>query len=226
MSIDAFGDLTPTMGIVTLTDLKGHLRYPNPSNPSSDDDALEGFIYAATEVIENEVGKVVQRTVTEYHDGGAIAIYLRQRPVISVTEIVENWGYFNWDLAEQPSTTIPATNLFAYSLDNPSQGRVTRRSVGNVAIPFMSMGSMFPNNILVTYVAGRLVVPYAIRLATLELCAHWWQHSQQRQYNAGGTLAGNYQDMIPDGSGTAFNAGVPYRILELLKSHRRTPVIG
>src|SRR6476620_9755901 len=99
MSIDAFGDLAPTMGIVTVTEMKAHLRYPNPSATSTDDDALEGFILAATEVIEDEVGEVVQRQVIEYHDGGAPFLYLRKRPVISVTEIIENWGYFNWDLA-------------------------------------------------------------------------------------------------------------------------------
>lgn len=226
MSIDAFGDVAPTMGIVTLTELKTHLRYPNPTQQSNDDDALEGFILAATEIIENEVGKVVQRNVTEYHDGGQIALYLRQRPVLSVTQVIENWGYFNWDLSDQPSTTIPATNLFAYSLDNPSEGRVTRRSVGNIAIPFMAMGSMFPANIKVEYVAGRYQVPWSVRLATLELCAHWWQRSQQRQFGGSGTLSGNFDSMIPDGAGTGFNAGVPYRVLELIKPHRRSPIIG
>jgi hypothetical protein len=226
MSIDAFGDITPTVGIVSLTDLKTHLRYPQPTASSSDDAGLQGFILAATEVIEDEVGKVVQRQVMEYHDGGQIAIYLRQRPVLEVVQVIENWGYFNWDLAFQPSTTIPATNLFAYSLDMPSEGRVTRRSVGNIAIPFMAMGSEFPSNIQVTYIAGRNTVPWAIRLATLELCAHWWQNSQQRSYNAGGALPGNYDDAVQDGAGTAFNAGIPYRILEILKPHRRTPIFG
>lgn len=226
MSIDSFGDVIPTSGIVSVTELKTHLRYPNPGDPTVDDDGLEGFIYAATEIIENECGKVVQRNVIEYHDGGQSSLYLRQTPVISVVEIIENWGFYNWELAEQPSTTVPATNLFAYSLDNPSQGRVTRRSTGNIAVPFMAMGGNFPNNIRVTYLAGRLVVPFAVRLATLELCAYWWQHSQQRQYAAGGSMAGNFNNMVPDQGTTAFNAGVPYRILEILKPHRRTPIIG
>lgn len=226
MSIDAFGDIYPSMGIVTLAELKAHLRYPNATQPSSDDDALEGFILAATEIIETEVGKVVQREVTEYHDGGSIAIYLRQKPVLKVVQVIENWGYFNWDLADQPSTTIPATNLFAYSLDNPAEGRVTRRSVGNIAIPFMAMGSMFPANIKVEYTAGRYQVPWSVRLATLELCAHWWQHSQQRQYSAGASLSGNFDSFVPDQGTTAFNAGVPYRVLELLKPHRHSPIIG
>jgi hypothetical protein len=225
MTVDAFGDITPTMGIVTLKELKAHLRYPQPAQPNTDDDQLEGFIYAATEVVENQVGKVVQRRVTEYHDGGQQAIYLRQKPVVSVVNITENWGYFNWILVEQPSTTVPATNLFAYSLDNPSQGRVTRRTVGNVSIPFMAMGSMFPNNILAEYIAGRVVIPWAIKLATLELCAHWWQNSQQRDYATGG-LNSTYDNIVQDTGSTGYNAGVPYRILEILKAHRRTPIIG
>lgn len=226
MSIDAFGDVTPTVGIVTLSDLKTHLRYPSPTTSSSDDTGLQGFIYAATEVIEDEVGKVVQRQVIEYHDGGQIAIYLKQKPVLEVVQVIENWGYYNWQLADQPATTVPATNLFAYSLDNPAEGRVTRRSVGNIAIPFMALGEMFPNNVKVTYIAGRNMVPWAVRLATLELCAHWWQNSQQRQYASGGSLSGNYDEAIEDSGGGAYNAGIPYRILEILKPHRRTPIVG
>jgi hypothetical protein len=213
------------MGIVTVTELRAHLRFPNPSQPTTDDDALEGFILAATEVIENHVGKVVQRQVQEYHDGGSIAIYLRQKPVISVVEIIENWGFYNWILVDQPSTTVPAINLFAYSLDNPSQGRVTRRSTGNVAVPFMAMGTAFPNNIQVTYMAGRLVTPYAIRLATLELCAYWWQQSQQRQYGNGG-MSSNFDSLVAAGPGTSYYAGVPYRILEILRPHKRAPIVG
>jgi hypothetical protein len=223
MTVDAFGDITPTVGIVSLTDLKAHLRFPDPKAPTTDDDALEGFIYAATEVIETEVGKVAQRQVTEYHDGGRQAIYLKQTPVLSVVSIIENWGYFNWNLVAQPSTTVPATNLFAYSVDNPAEGRVTRRTVGNVSIPFMSMGSEFPANIQAIYIAGRSQTPWAVRLATLELCAHWWQFSQQRQYGVG-ALSSNFDNAVSTGPATLF--GVPYRILELIKSHRRTPIIG
>lgn len=224
MSIDAFGDIAPTVGIVTLTEAKTHLRYPNPDQPNTDDDNIQGFIYAATEVIEGEVGKVAQRQVIEYHDGGKVAIYLHQKPVLQVVEVIENWGYFNWGLAEQPSTTVPATNLFAYSLDNPREGRVTRRSVGNIAIPFMAMGGEFPYNIKVTYIAGRNQVPYAVRLATLELIAHWWQSSQQRSSAATGSPT--YDEDVSDSGGTEFLAGVPYRILELLTYHRRAPIIG
>lgn len=224
MTVSPFGDITPTVGIVSLTDLKAHLRFPDPAAPTPDDDALEGFIYAATEVIECEVGRVVQRPVTEYHDGGRQVIYLKQTPVLSVTTIIENWGYYNWNLVLQPPTTVPAANLFAYSLDNPGEGRVTRRTVGNVSIPFMSMGSEFPANIKVVYLAGRNQTPWAVRLATLELCAHWWQNSQQRQYGAAG-VSSNFDSSAGIGTPSTF-FGVPYRILELIKSHRRTPILG
>ncbi len=225
MSIDAFGDITPAVGIVTLTEAKTHLRYPNPSEAHTDDQNINGFILAATEIIEAEVGKVVQRQVTEYHDGGRGAIYLRQTPVLQVVSVIENWGYYNWDLANQPPTTVPATNLFAYSLDSPDMGRVTRRSVGNIAIPFMAMGGEFPYNIKATYVAGRETVPYNIRLAVLELIAHWWQGSQQRSVGGQG-MSSNFDDDVSSGASMAFYAGVPYRILELVRPHRRLPVIG
>lgn len=226
MPEDYFGDVTPTAGIVTLQELKTHLRFPDPTAASDDDAALQGFIYAATEVVEFHAGRIVQRQVTEFHDGGDYVIFTKQKPVVSVVEVIENWGYFNWTLADQPSTSVPAANLFAYSLDNPAEGHITRRSVGNVAIPFMAMGGMFPDNVKVTYVAGRSETPWACRLACLELCAHWWQNSQQRSYSSTTSAATSYDAMVQDSAASAYLAGVPYRIVELLKPHKRTPVIG
>jgi hypothetical protein len=223
-SKDGLGNLTPTAGIVSLTELKTHLRYPTAQLASSPDDInLMGFIYAATEVIEAEVGNIVQRQVVEYHDGGTVALYLREKPVVRVIEILENWGYYNWDLVEQQPTTVPATSLFAYSIENPEEGRVTRRSVGNIAVPFMSMGGLFPNNIRVTYITGREGTPWSVRLACLELCALWWRTFEQRQSASGGSPA---RPIDQSTSQIAALVGVPNRVMELLKSNRRGPIIA
>lgn len=225
-SVDGLGNITPTAGIVSLAEAKTHLRYPAAQiqGPSPDDGNMLGFIFAATEVIESEIGNVVQRQVLEYHDGGGIAVYLREKPVLRVVSVTENWGYANYDLTGQPPNLVPSNNLWAYSLDNPSEGRITRRTVGNVAIPFMNMGRMFPNNIAVTYITGRQGTPWAARMACLELIAHWWRNSQQRTSAASSPASGQYGEFGT--TAEAYNAGVPYAILEILRPLRRTPIIG
>jgi hypothetical protein len=209
--------------IVTLADVRAHLRYP--ASDTLDDVAIQGFISAADEVIIREVGHVIPKMYSETYDGGDTTICLANVPIISVQEVQEGWGFTNYELAQVQVNTIPAPNMFSYSIDVPATGEITRRSAGNVAIPFMPGDS----NIAVTYTAGRKTIPANIRLAALELIAHWWQNSQQR--TAGGSQNEySYDSMNVDFTRTtgmsAINQGVPYRILELLKPHRRQPIIG
>lgn len=209
--------------IVTLADVRAHLRYP--AADTLDDPAIQGFISAADEVIKREVGHVIPQMFNESYDGGDTTICLANVPVLSVQDVTEGWGWINYDLAYVQVNTIPATNMFAYSLDVPETGEITRRSTGNVAIPFMRGDS----NIAVTYTAGRGSIPGNVRLAALELIAHWWQNSQQR---GGGGSQSEYSydstnvDFTRTTGYSAINQGVPYRIIELLKPHRRQPIIG
>ena len=116
--------------------------------------------------------------------------------------------------------------IYAYSLDDPESGEITRRYGGNVPAPFMAG----EGNIHVTYTAGRESTPASIYLAALELISHWYQNTMQRA-GAGGNAAG-YDAVNVDfpHSGadimTTINQGVPYRILEMIKKYRRTPIIG
>jgi hypothetical protein len=113
--------------------------------------------------------------------------------------------------------------MFAYSIDDLSIGLISRRSGGNVNIPFMAGAA----NIRVTYIAGRSNVPGALRLAALELIAHWWQGSQQRatQYQSSGYDAVDV-DFSRTMGGVEFNSGIPYRVIELMRPYRHIPYIG
>jgi hypothetical protein len=207
--------------VVSLQDVQTHLRMP--ATDTADEAALQGFINAATDVIQHECGQVVPQQFDEYYDGGDYAIALRHFPLISVINVEEGWGWTNYELTYVQVNAINATNIFAYSIDDESVGLITRRSGGNVNIPFMHGTS----NIRVTYVAGQSSVPGAIRLACLELIAHWWQGSQMRagQYQSQGYDAVNI-DFSRTMGGTEFNAGVPYRVMELLRPFRHVPFIG
>lgn len=214
-----------SLHIVTLQDVLTHLRYPS----TNDDDnlQLEGFIAAADEVIRAECGDVVPKQYQEYYNGGDVAIYLRHTPVISVNTVIEGWGFTNFELTYTVPNQVPQTSLFAYAIDNANTGKITRRSAANVLIPFVGQPYMqnSEGNIYVDYVAGQLPVPANVRLAALELIAHWWQNSQQRQYSAGG-VSSSFDTDVVDSASTEYYAGVPYRILELLRPSRRLPVIG
>ncbi len=209
--------------VVTLVNLKAYLRIP-PTDVSNDM-ALLGFIAAADDVLEAECGVIMPKHYDEYYDGGNYVIYLRHKPVISVEGVEEGWGWWNWELDYQQSNTVPAGLMFAYSIDSPHAGGISRRSAGNVSIPFVPGRK----NIRVWYTAGREVVPPSVQLAAMELIAHWWQNTQLRAMANSSTYT-NYDQINQDWTRatgiTSMNYGLPNRVIELLKRHRRIPIIG
>ena len=214
--------------IVSLTDVKTHLRYPNPMQPSPDDPAIQKFINAADEVIKFECDDILPKLYSEYYDGGDFSVFLRHLPLLSIENVEEGWGWTNFELDYVEVNSPPPYSLFAYSIDDYPNGEISRRSAGNVQIPFRPGQS----NIYVQYRAGEQEIPGNIILAELELVAHFWQNSQLRAMTvAGANLA---YDVV---TGAAYsrdtesgvqnvNIGVPIRILELLKAHRHRPIIA
>lgn len=215
--------------IVSLTDVKTHLRYPNPTQANADDAALQKFINAADEVLQFECDGTVPKVYSERHDGGGYKIFTRHRPLITVQNIEEGWGWVNHQLDYQDANTDPAaTTLFGYSINSYENGEIGRRSVASVPIHFRPGEA----NIFIQYVAGYQPVPPTLILAVLELIAHWWQNSQLRAAVAGGanvsydaTQGGSYTRDTESGVQN-INIGVPYRILELIKGHRHMPFIA
>lgn len=212
--------------VVTLDEVRRHLRYP--AADTQDDAALQLFMDAADQVMVKECGANVAIQYNEYYNGGNSAIFLRHVPVLSVEQVEEGWGFATFVLDYvQVDTAAVATN-FAYSIDDPDNGYITRRTSGNVLIPFQAGTS----NIHVTYTAGRNPIPPIIKLAELELIAHWWQGSQQRGM---GTSSSAYsydtvnQDFPRSGPAAGMvplNQGIPYRIIEMIKPYRSAPIIG
>jgi hypothetical protein len=217
--------------IISLTDAKAWLRYPNPSAANADDAGIQGVIDAAKEIIESHVGVTVPRMFTETYSGGTSKLYLRHTPVLSIAEITESWGVVNFELNDQPSDTgaiiggttgeasnPPASNVFAYSLDVASTGEVTRRGPGNVPLRFAPSD----NGIRVTYTAGRNPIPAAIALAAKELVSHIWQNSELRSNVLSGaylqydTTEGITRDNPAGAQG--YWVGVPRAVISLLES--------
>lgn len=212
--------------IASLAQVKQYLRVPNASNPSGDDATIRMLMDAAQKIIERELGHIVSKTIrAERHDGGKFEVWLRELPVLYVSNVQEGWGYYDWNLDDQEVNSIPALSIWAYSLDMPKEGLVTRRGPGNVLYPFVNGR----NNIRIDYVVGRTEVPGNARLAFCELVSIWYRQSQLRtQVGGAGEVQFNAlnQDFTRATGYTSINLGVPETIIEMLKDGRRRPIIG
>lgn len=214
------------VNVVTLDEVRRHLRFP-PAD-TVDDASLQVHIDAADEVMRKETGANIPTEHDEYYDGGNTAIYLINKPILSVELVEEGWGFANFTLDYVQVNSPPSSmSMYSYSIDDMETGIISRRTAGSINIPFMRGVS----NIRINYTSGRNPIPAVIRLAELELIAHWWQNSQQRAAAASGqyTYDSVNQDFPRSGLGAgliSINQGVPWRILEMIKPYRSEPIIG
>lgn len=215
--------------IVTLEQVKTFLRYPDPSGSSDDDTALQWFIDAADEVLKFECEEILPTLYDEYYDGGDVTIHLRHIPILEIVNIQEGWGWLNYELDFVQVNSPPGDfSLYAYSLDSQENGEVTRRSAGNVVIPFHPGDS----NIHVQYRAGTRKIPAVVVLAELHLIAHWWKNTQYRATALAGTnvaydaVSGQVYTRDTESGDQNINIGVPFSILEMVKTHRHRPIIA
>ena len=208
--------------LVALSDVKEYLRMPDTD--TSDDDILGNLIGAADDAIRGMTGDTLPRMYDEFYDGGDPAIYVRHCPILSVQSVVESWGWVDFELVQQLSDQVPAGNIYAYSVDLPETGKISRRSAGNVNVPFVRGVA----NIHITYTAGRGEIPAIITLAAKELIRTWYQSALQR----GGEVNTEYSYDTADTSWTrsqgvtGMNYGIPRSVVLMVASHRRSPIIG
>lgn len=195
--------------LVSLTDVKAHLNIP--TEDTSHDTEIQGFIDDTQPIIEDIVGPVVQVNCDEWYDGGQQEIVLRTRPVVSVTSVTEYIGNVAYTLTSAASPDLAGP--YSFVLDG---GRIIRRRSG-------VMGA-FPvgfSNVHVVYVAGRATVPTNVRLGTLELIRHNYQMTQLAgRPTFGGTAAEDTLATTPTGF------AIPTRVIEMLGATRRFPSLA
>lgn len=210
--------------IASLASVKQFLRIPNPDQANADDATIQMLMDAATAAIEREVGHVVRKNITaERHSGGTAEIFLREVPVLQVRNVEEGWGYYNWELDDQEVNSQVALSIWAYSLDDPVSGWLTRRAAGNVLTPFVRGR----NNIRVDYVVGREVLPVNAELAFCTLVSMWYRNTQLRTNNGGSAVFNAVDQDFDRRDGTeGANYGVPTFIIEMLKNDRRDPIFA
>jgi hypothetical protein len=169
----AFNVLPSVAPVVTLDEIKAHLSLVG----SSDDAELAAFLAASIPVIESIVGPIIPKVITaESHNAGSIQITTNYRPLISVESITEMVGMQSRTLTLQPVGS--ATDNYGYSIDSYTRGLITRRGTGSLAYNFGLIGhgsGLGVGTVLISYTAGRSVIPENVRFMVKELVKYMWR---------------------------------------------------
>jgi hypothetical protein len=200
--------------IVDLPSVRDYLRIP--LTDTSRDNALMGFIFAASEVVRDFCGPFLAEQHTQFFDGGGPKLVPDWLPLISVQSVTEYYGLSAFSITEQPLGT--QQNAFGFTVDYQT-GELTRRTFGGEAA-YWARGA---KNVKVVYTAGRAgPLPWAVRLGALEMIRHLYQLTQQggRPKFGGNALDSAESPMVPTGF------AVPQRVIELLSTNQRAPGIA
>jgi len=191
-------DSLPTTGIVSLAAAKTFLNLEFVE--TNIDNELSNYILVVTDIVEGLIGPVVRQAVSESHSSGP-SLWLRKRPVISLTSIVP---YLTAGVSYAVNTL---------KLDKET-GRVQRLDGGEFS------GGPFN----VTFVAGRESVPSNIRHASLEMLSHIWETQRGPRPSFFNIGPGVEESNVFTVSGREYS--VPRRVLELLQPTKQGPLVA
>ncbi len=194
--------------LLSLEEGKKHLN--KDLTVTTDDDEVADLVDTATTLIEEIVGAIVPRTVTEVYPGGYRSIFLRQR-ARSVTSVVEaqSVGAVVTLTAEVPGVSAPSDGYLFDATTN-----AIRRSSGGSPLYFIGQ-------VTVTYVVGRVPVPPNFRTAGAELLSHVWRTSQFTR----GVSRPRTNEPTTDPT-LVLGYAIPNRVRELLGTSKRGPRLG
>jgi hypothetical protein len=138
-------------------------------------------------------------------DGFSTTIMLPYPPILEIVNVTEYWGTGGPHVLNE---SYPTNQVDGFECQYPT-GRLIRIFPGLFGKPW------FPGsrNIYVEYWAGQNPVDADLKMATIEMIAHWYEMTQQRTANRlSSTGAGPSAEEVASGSWT----GVPQRIVNLL----------
>ncbi|HEX5347848.1 MAG TPA: hypothetical protein VFW64_12240 [Pseudonocardiaceae bacterium] len=181
------------------------------SGDTSRDKNLQMLTSMACDWMQNFLGRPIAPTKYDRRFDGwsgwnGAYIELDLYPVLEIVSVIEYWG------VSGPHTLLessPSNQIDGWQCEY-LVGRLIRVFPGNVQKPW------FPGsrNVEVTWVAGYNPVPTDIKIATLELVAHWFRNTQQ-QRAVSTSVEVDYDAADTQG----MFAGVPNRIKDLVSPY-------
>lgn len=206
---DIFDVAEPSRAIISLSDAKKHLRFPD--DYTVDDEELRLFIESATALIEHEVGPVVPATHVEIVEATE-TIVLAKAPVLDVVSVVPTFtvpGGLDFGL---PTYTLEATTgmlrqqpgcFSSWGFDYGPAPQVT---------PWLPYGL----RLTVTYRAGRAAVPAPLQAAARIVVENLWESRRiAGSQSPGGDEVQQYGREV-----------IPSRAIELMAPYRRSPMVA
>ncbi len=136
-------------------------------------------------------------------DGYATTIMLPYPPVLEIVTVVETWGMSGDHVLDEAT---PDNQVFGFECQY-STGRLVRMFHGLVPYPW------FPGvrNIYVEYWAGQNPIDPDLKMATLEMIAHWYRNTQQQSANRLNGAGASAEEVA-----SGLWQGTPLRILGIL----------
>jgi len=198
--------------IVSLAEIKEALNIP--SDDRSHDSRLTQMALDIVPVIEHITGPILQRSCTEWYDGGSQSIILRNRPAVSVEAVSEWWGPIEHVLTQVDNPT--AGTMFSFQFEAP--GRVTRRGPGGSTMCF----EYGPQQVRIEYTAGLETVPPNVTEAALQLIRVHYDRTQARPMLRGWIGDGSLDDNEPSNGSMILGFFVPNVVRELLQPSQKT----
>lgn len=140
---------------------------------------------------------------------GGLYLMLPYAPVLEIVSVTEWWGSSGGHVL---SESTPTNQVDGWQCEYRT-GRMTRIFPGLIPKPW------FPGSasIEIAWKAGLNPIPPDIKVATLELVAHWFRNTQQQGALRGTGLSPANEAEPADSASGAMWAGVPYRIENLIK---------
>lgn len=172
------------------------------------DAKLEPLVTAISRRLDSVCGPIVNRTLTdELYTGGRSSIWLKNRPVSSVTTVTEYTGTTAQILTAETNAAKTANN---YLLDDTRTGRLLRRMSG--------CDTCFPTgrrNVAVTYVAGRAATTSVVDRRFAEAARICLKHLWRAENSVGTVTFGPANPLEPFIPGVPTFA-IPRAALELI----------
>lgn len=136
-------------------------------------------------------------------DGYSTTIMVPYPPVLEVVSVIEYWGTSGPHVL---SEATPGNQVDGFEMQYPT-GRLIRIFPGLIGKPW------FPGsrNIYVEYWAGQNPIDADLKMATLEMIAHWYHHTQEQPALRGAT-GGASAEAVASGAWS----GTPLAIMNLL----------